>query len=47
MQLLMRSSIEAELWAINEGLRLWTDNNWLPLILETDSLMAYNCLYRI
>lgn len=39
-----KSSIEAESWAINEGLRVCIQQNWLLVILEVDPLVAYNCL---
>lgn len=40
-----KSRIEAKLWAINEDLRVCIEQDWLPVILEIDSLVAYNCLW--
>lgn len=40
----VKSSIEAELWAINEYVKVFIQQNWLPVTLEMDSLVAYNCL---
>lgn len=43
----IKSSIEAEFWAIREGLKLCTDQNCLPVVLETDSLLIYNYINGI
>lgn len=40
----MRTSLEAELWALEKGLKYCVVENCLPVVLETDSLMAFKCL---
>lgn len=42
----VKSCLEVESWAVEEGLKYCIAENWLPLVLETDSLMDFNCLSR-
>lgn len=41
------SSLEVEVWALQEDLKYCIKENWLPIILETNSLMAFNCISGI
>lgn len=43
----IKSSVEAKCWALEEGPNCCISNNWLPIILETKSLMVFNFLSRI
>lgn len=41
------SSLEVEVWALEEDLKYCIKENWLPIILETNSLMAFYCISGI
>lgn len=43
----IKSSIKAEFWAVQEGLKLCIDQIWLPVTLEINSLLVYNYVIGI